>query len=83
MNRCRHDIVMDILISIKNGRRKITEICTSSNLPVDRGKKILDEMCRQGLVLNVNGEFRLSSKGYSWLEIYNMVEQYLTGGDEV
>ncbi|MCY0850096.1 winged helix-turn-helix domain-containing protein [Sulfuracidifex metallicus] len=75
MNRCRHDIIMDILVSISKGKRRLTEICIASNLPLDRGKSVLNDMIKRGLISMKDGNFNILPKGYSWMEIYRILEE--------
>ncbi len=67
-NRCIHDIIHDMLATLAEGERGITELRLNSGIPVDRGKKIVDYLVACGL-LTIGVEdnrvrYRITVAGY-------------------
>lgn len=81
MNRCRHDVILDVLTSLNPNPKRITEICSSGNLPVDRGKVLLKNLEEFGILIQTeeDGErmYRLTNRGYEWIGLYKLLKKTL------
>ena len=81
MNRCRHDILNDMLRELVIEPRKITELCAAGNVPVDRGKGIVKDLEKFGLLLKTEGiegiEYKLTDRGYEWIGLYKLLKKTL------
>ena len=81
MNRCKHDIINDMLGVLSTDSRRITELCMSGNVPVDRGKEIIATLEKYGLLIHSgeSGEivYRITDRGYEWLGLYRMIRKVL------
>ncbi len=79
-NRCRHDIVRSVLeaCGVEAG---ITEICRRAGLPVDRGRRVVGQLLRYGLLVELQEgkrrTYRITPRGYEWLGIYERLEEVL------
>jgi len=76
-NRCRIDIIADILRSVvENGPLLISEIAVRANLPLDRARPLVGSLVERGL-LHYQPEERLyeaTDRAYEWLALYDMLK---------
>ncbi len=81
MNRCRHDIINDMLGAISTDSMRITGLCMAGNIPVDRGKEIICSLEKFGLMFHSEEsgeiEYRITDRGYQWLGLYRMIRKAL------
>lgn len=81
MYRCRHDIINDMLSALMAEPRRITELCSIGNVPVDRGKDIVKYMEKFGILFETteNGEkeYRLTDRGYEWIGLFKHLKKAL------
>ncbi len=81
MNRCRHDIINDMLGALSADSRRITDLCMAGNVPVDRGKGIVEALEKYGLIIHAEeaGEidYRITDRGYEWLGLFRMLRKVL------
>ncbi|MEM0135690.1 MAG: hypothetical protein QXU18_10795 [Thermoplasmatales archaeon] len=81
MNRCRHDIVDNLLNALSIEPKKITSLCISGGIPVDRGKEIMSNLEKFGLVVQVDyegeKEYKLTDRGYEWIGLYKLLRRVL------
>ncbi len=81
LNRCRHDIIESFLKTLQGGPKRITEMCSAANLPVDRGKNLIRRMERFGLVYETavgrGVEYLITKRGYEWLGLYRLLKKSL------
>jgi predicted transcriptional regulator len=81
MNRCRHDVILDVLSSLIIEPKRITEVCTAGNLPVDRGKLLVKGLEKFGLLIqteeNRERVFKLTNRGYEWIGLYKLMRKVL------
>lgn len=81
-NRCFHEIIYDLLKNIDEyeGIRK-TQICSSSNLPIDRCNKLITILEINGLLIKITNNSRekmvLTSRGYAYIGLYEQIERIL------
>lgn len=72
--RCVHDVIYDVLSTLKEGPVRLTPLCTAANLPVDRGLKLLSALEECGLVISKEEKGRrvytLSELGYAYIALY-------------
>jgi len=79
VNRCRHDIVRDMLETIieleYEGRSTLTRIARETGQPVDRAKRRLQRLEERGLVYYDAGEktYHTTANAYAWLELYRQL----------
>ncbi len=52
----RHGITESMLNSLQGGSKRITELCLVANLPVDRGKVMIERMEKFGLLYETVGD---------------------------
>ena len=81
MNRCRHDIIDDMLKALSIDAKRVTDLCFASNVPVDRGILILSKMEEFGLLFKIEekGEstYKLTDHGYEWIGLYKHLKKVL------
>ncbi len=81
MNRCHHDIINELLVTLVTEPRKITELCAAVNIPVDRGKDVIRNLERFGLLFEMVGdgevEYRITDRGYEWIGLYKHLKRAL------
>ncbi len=81
MNRCHHDIINELLVALATEPRKITELCATVNVPVDRGKDVVKNLARFGLLFETIGrdevEYRITDRGYEWIGLYKHLKRAL------
>ncbi len=79
--RCIHDIIHDILSTIADGERGITELCLNAGIPVDRGRKIVDYLVACGLLTtSFAGKritYQITVAGYQWIGTYKRLNELL------
>jgi len=79
-NRCRHDIVKSMLEACRE-EMCVTEICRRAGLPVDRGRRIVNQLLRYGLLIELQEggrkRYKITPRGYEWLGIYERLEEVL------
>ncbi len=66
--RSRLKIILDILEAVGEHGEKISAILTYANLSYDRCMRYLEELAEKGLVEKAEGGYRLTEKGYRFLE---------------
>lgn len=80
MNRCRHDIIYNLLASLTAEPKRITDLCSAGNLPVDRGKVLVQNIERFGLLIKTGGDdvfYNLTARGYEWIGLYELLRKVL------
>jgi predicted transcriptional regulator len=81
MNRCRHDIIDDMLKALSTDAKRVPDLCSASNVPVDRGILILSKMEEFGLLFKIEekGEsrYKLTDRGYEWIGHYKHLKKAL------
>ncbi len=81
MNRCRHDIIDGMLRALSIDPKRVTDLCSASNVPVDRGILILSKMEEFGLLFKVEEEggstYKLTDRGYEWIGLYKHLKKVL------
>jgi predicted transcriptional regulator len=59
--------------------RKITDLCIAGNLPVDRGRVMVGNLMKFGLIIEIGvegeKEYGLTDRGYEWLGLYNLLKK--------
>ncbi len=79
--RCRHDIIEALLKNLSAEPLRVTNLCSKSNLPVDRCKNLLEILKEAGLVVErVEGRGRtyiITSRGYEYLALYRRLKEVL------
>ncbi len=72
-------MVRDILRAVSRGVRRATNICREANVPMDRGRRFLDLMVENGLLIRdeVSREYLITPTGYEWLGIYKRLQEIL------
>jgi len=73
--RSRLKIVLDILTAISEESGKVSKILLHANLSYDRLMKYLNELLEKGLIEEEMGEYRLTEKGYRFLEELRRAEK--------
>jgi predicted transcriptional regulator len=78
LKRTRYDTYADILRVIAHrGHCTLSRAARSSNLPVDRAKKILTYLCDRGLLTKSMTEdhtvYRATARGFTYLELYKQI----------
>ena len=73
--RSRLKIVLDILTAISEESGKVSKILLYANLSYDRLMKYLNELLEKGLIEEEMGEYRLTEKGYRFLEELRRAEK--------
>jgi predicted transcriptional regulator len=81
MNRCRHDVTNDLLRALSAEPRRITALCSVGNLPVDRGKELILDLEKFGMIYETEGEegteYRITDRGYEWVGLYKLLKKSL------
>lgn len=78
LKRTRYDIyAMLIRVIVIHGYCPLTRAARSTNLPVDRAKKIIVFMCERGLLAEDEEDgkrmFRVTVRGNQYLELYKRI----------
>ncbi|OYT67791.1 MAG: hypothetical protein B6U65_02125 [Candidatus Wolframiiraptor sp. EX4484-121] len=73
--RSRLKIVLDILTAISEEGGKVSKLLLYANLSYDRLMKYLKELSEKGLVEEEMGEYRLTERGYRFLEELRRAEK--------
>ncbi len=78
LKRTRYDIyAMLIRVIIVHGYCPLTRAARSTNLPVDRAKKVIEFMCERGLLAEDEEDgkrmFRVTVRGNQYLELYKRI----------
>ena len=73
--RSRLKIILDVLEAVSEHGEKISAILTYANLSYDRCVKYLEELAEKGLVEKAGGGYRLTEKGYRFLEELKRAER--------
>ncbi|WP_338598823.1 winged helix-turn-helix domain-containing protein [Sulfolobus tengchongensis] len=68
MRRSRDEIIGDILEAIDNNINRISSIMKNVNLGASLAKKYLSMLESEGLIQDVNGEYKLTDKGRKILQ---------------
>ncbi|MEM4083410.1 MAG: winged helix-turn-helix domain-containing protein, partial [Saccharolobus sp.] len=68
MRRSREEIIADILEAVDNDINRISSIMRNVNLSASLAKKYLKALTDNGLIVEINGEYRLTEKGRRLLE---------------
>ena len=73
--RTRYDIYQDILETVRRrGATGITRISYGANLPVDRAKESIGELCERGLLEEDDDDgmrvYKVTVRGHQYLELY-------------
>ncbi|QGA68144.1 winged helix-turn-helix domain-containing protein [Sulfolobus sp. E11-6] len=68
MRRSRDDIIGDILEAIDSNINRISSIMKYVNLSASLAKKYLSMLNEDGLIQEINGEYKLTEKGRKVLE---------------
>lgn len=79
-NRCVHEIVYSIMKAISvEGPKNITSLCRVSNVPVDRGIKIVSLLIKYGLLASYEYEgnryYMITEIGYDYLGTYKHLKE--------
>ncbi|RLF17296.1 MAG: hypothetical protein DRJ66_01160 [Thermoprotei archaeon] len=79
--RCWHDVIESLLKALLTGEKRITELCLHANIPVDRGRRLIEYLIRCGLIFKYEKDgriyYRITEKGYEWLGIYRKLKEIL------
>ena len=79
--RCLHDIIESLLEALLLGEKGITELCLSANIPVDRGRRIIEYLINYGLIFKYEKDgkvyYKIGERGYEWLGIYRKLKELL------
>ena len=79
--RCWHDVIESVLEALLTGEKSITELCLYANVPVDRGRRLINYLISCGLVFRYeeNGRiyYKITERGYEWLGIYRKLKELL------
>ncbi len=74
-------MVRDMLRALTEGEKRATNLCREANVPMDRGKPLLNYLVERGLVVALEGEkgveYRITFLGYEWLGLYERLEELL------
>jgi len=75
-----YDIYADVLSFLTRVREaRITRVARYSNLPVDRARKVLEEMAAAGLIAaEPRGgyvAYRATARGYEYLQLYRRLRR--------
>ena len=73
--RSRLKIISDILTAINEESGKISKILLYANLSYDRLMKYLKELLEKELIKEEMGEYKLTEKGYKFLEELRRAEK--------
>jgi len=73
--RCLRDIIAEILSSLTNGGKRLSEISRAVRIPTDRCRKLVEFLAQRGLVSERSGVVELTEKGYTWLELYRRLTE--------
>ena len=73
--RSRLKIILDILTAINEESGKISKILLYANLSYDRLMKYLKELLEKELIKEEMGEYKLTEKGYKFLEELKRAEK--------
>ncbi|RLF98629.1 MAG: hypothetical protein DRN49_05575 [Thaumarchaeota archaeon] len=73
--RSRLKIILDILTAINEESGKISKILLYANLSYDRLMKYLKELLEKELIEEKMGEYKLTEKGYKFLEELKRAEK--------
>ena len=73
--RSRLKIILDILTAINEESGKISKILLYANLSYDRLTKYLKELLEKELIKEEMGEYKLTEKGYKFLEELRRAEK--------
>ena len=73
--RSRLKIILDILTAINEESGKISKILLYANLSYDRLMKYLKELLERELIKEEMGEYKLTEKGYKFLEELRRAEK--------
>ncbi|MEM4769014.1 MAG: winged helix-turn-helix domain-containing protein [Saccharolobus sp.] len=68
MRRSREEIIADILEAVDNDINRISSIMRNVNLSASLAKKYLKALTDNGLIVEINGEYKLTEKGRRLLE---------------
>ncbi|MEM0016506.1 MAG: winged helix-turn-helix domain-containing protein [Saccharolobus sp.] len=68
MRRSREEIIADILEAVDNDINRISSIMRNVNLSASLAKKYLKTLTDNDLIVEINGEYRLTEKGRRLLE---------------
>ena len=79
--RSRFEIYIDVLVSIKKGRNRVTPIMYQSNLSYKPTREILDFLIKRGLIASeASGNstfYQLTPKGVSALSYFEKTKQLI------
>ena len=73
--RSRLKIILDILTAINEESGKISKILLYANLSYDRLMRYLKELLEKELIKEEMGEYKLTEKGYKFLEELKRAEK--------
>ncbi len=78
--RCRHDIVAEILEALAEEPMKPAQIARKARLAYDRAAKILASLEERGLIYHdpETNEYHLLEPGYEWLYLYKELAKLYT-----
>ncbi|MEM0304343.1 MAG: winged helix-turn-helix domain-containing protein [Saccharolobus sp.] len=68
MRRSREEIIADILEAVDNDINRISSIMRNVNLSASLAKKYLKTLTDNDLIVEINGEYRLTENGRRLLE---------------
>ncbi|QXJ27647.1 putative winged helix-turn-helix protein [Saccharolobus shibatae B12] len=75
MRRSRDDIIGDILEAIDSNINRISSIMKNVNLSASLAKKYLSMLTDNGLIQEVDGEYKLTEKGRRVLEHFRKMRK--------
>jgi len=73
-HRSRYDIIAEIIRTLNyRGGLRISKLALEVNLPIDRAKRIMNQLIKAELVEyhNVHRSYKATFKGLEWLLTYN------------
>lgn len=77
-NRCRIDIVADVLYSVvEEGSSRISRIASMANLPLDRARPLVEDLVEKGLLTYRVEEsvYEATDRAYEWLSLYRFLRE--------
>ncbi|MGB9758763.1 MAG: winged helix-turn-helix domain-containing protein [Thermoproteota archaeon] len=79
-NRCLHEIVYEMLEAIaREGPKNVTSLCRIANIPVDRGKIIVNLLVKSGILASYEYErnryYIVTENGYDYLGTYKHLKE--------
>lgn len=79
-NRCLHEVIYSMLVAISTeGPKNITSLCRIANIPVDRGKTVINLLMRSGILASYEYEknryYIVTEIGYDYLGTYKHLKE--------